>query len=149
MSKFRFDQIKKQMERSYEQLPTVLANQARNYFLDSFAKESFNGRSWKNVQRRIKGTKAYNSPGRPKASAHSRGILIGRGVLRRKVRNSIREKSALRVRLLVDLPYAKRHNEGLDGMPQRQYMGQTAELTRMQRKYITAFIRQLWRTTKS
>lgn len=149
MSKFGFDKVKEQIEQSYDQLPTRLANQARNYFLDSFEKQSFNGQKWKEVQRREPGTKAYRWPSRPKSSAHSRQILRGRGVLRRKVRNSIREKSALRIRLLVDLPYAKRHNEGLDGMPQRQYMGQTAELTAMQRKSIIAFIRKQWRSTKS
>ncbi len=41
---------------------------------------------------------------------------------------------------MVDLPYAARHNSGLDGMPKRQFMGKSPILMRQHREKIKEFI---------
>jgi hypothetical protein len=53
------------------------------------------------------------------------------------------------IKLLVDLPYAAVHNEGTDKIPKREFMGQTSELTRMQRQRIDSFFDQVWDINRS
>jgi phage gpG-like protein len=58
-----------------------------------------------------------------------------------------------RFRMIVDLPYAAIHNEGGEGkafgkypftMPKRTFVGQTNELTTMQRGQIDKTIKKIW-----
>jgi phage gpG-like protein len=70
--------------------------------------------------------------------------LIGTGRLRRKVANSIVVADWNRIKLLVDLIYAAAHNEGTRNIPQRQYMGQTKELTKMQGELIEKQFKKIW-----
>jgi len=139
--KFNFAGLKENLRRMHTELPDLLANQAQNYFSKSFFKQGWNGKSWKEVQRRIPGTNAYKYPKKKDLGRRKRPILVGKGStkLRRAVANSVRVKTWPVVRLVVDLPYARRHNEGLDGMSKRQYMGQTQELRDMQIKRIRQY----------
>ena len=66
------------------------------------------------------------------------------GRLRRAVGTSIRVKTFELIKLVVDLKYAARHNDGLDGMPKRQFMGDHPELTKKQRAIITKFFDKVW-----
>jgi hypothetical protein len=145
VSKFNFDRVVENMQTVNRDLPVLLANQARNYFLDTFTLQGWSGDKWKEVQRRTPGTPAYKWPAKPKASSRSNPILIRTGKLRRAVRNSIREASVTRVRLVVDLVYAKRHNDGEDGMPKRKFMGNSPILMKMQRELIDQKIKTVWR----
>jgi len=54
-----------------------------------------------------------------------RAILVGHNTAGNKLRNSFRTKINRRKQVVFYTykPYAKRHNEGLDGMPKRQFMG--------------------------
>ncbi|MEG7677090.1 hypothetical protein U2060_15225, partial [Listeria monocytogenes] len=70
--------------------------------------------------------------------------LTNSGALRRATSNSIRQATWERIMLVVDLPYAKRHNEGLDGMPQRTFIGQTNELTKIQNEFVTKYFDKIW-----
>jgi phage gpG-like protein len=55
-----------------------------------------------------------------------RAILTGHGTGGNKLRNSINSrKDKDHVRFFTSKPYAERHNEGKDGMPQRQFMGKS------------------------
>ncbi|MDV6170221.1 phage morphogenesis protein [Flavobacterium sp. DG1-102-2] len=55
-----------------------------------------------------------------------RAILTGHETGGNKLRNSIRaRKTKNAVRFFTSKEYAQRHNEGLDGMPQRQFMGKS------------------------
>lgn len=128
-------------------LPEKLANQSRNYFVKSFSDQAWEGKAWPEVNRRKKGTPEYKYPKKKDLGRRTRPILIGKGStkLRRAVANSIRVKSWPVVRLVVDLPYARRHNEGLKGMPKRKYMGDSKLLRAKQVKTIKRFIKEAFK----
>lgn len=137
-----FENLKNQIFAMKRTIPVLLANQAMNYFLSSFDKQGWNGESWQEVKRRIEGTPEYKYPLHSDLGRRTRAILIGKGStrLRRAVNNSVKIAEFPTVLLEVDLPYARVHNEGnpARGIPKRQYMGQTAELTKMQIELINS-----------
>ena len=56
-----------------------------------------------------------------------RNILIGHNTGGNKLWKSFRaRREQNRVRIYTYKPYAKRHNEGVDGMPKRQFMGNSS-----------------------
>lgn len=58
-----------------------------------------------------------------------RAILTGYGTGGNKLRNSFKSrKDKDHVRFFTNKEYAQRHNEGLDGMPKRQFMGRSKYL---------------------
>jgi hypothetical protein len=100
---------------------------AVRHFRESFRNEGFtdDGLSkWDNVQRRMPKTNAYKYA---TPSARTRGILRGKGILA----NSVKTISVSPVQIVVGvqgLKYAARHNDGLDGMPKRQFIGNSKVL---------------------
>lgn len=144
-SKFNFQQVLSQLQQVQKELPVLLANQAKNHFLDQFKEQGWEGAAWQEVKRRIPGTPEYKWPQKPKASSRTNPILVRSGKLRRAVSNSIRSATFKSVRLVVDLPYAKRHNEGLDGMPERRYMGDSPALRAKQQDTINKYINKIWK----
>ena len=95
-------------------------------FKDNFQKESFFGRAWKEVKRRLQGVKG---------AAGRRKILTGpTGNLGRSIQATPRDGS---VTIHSDLPYASAHNDGTSNagrshnvrIPQRQFIGESPELT--------------------
>jgi phage gpG-like protein len=117
----------------------------KNHFVNSFKKQSWDGDKWQEVQRRIKGTKAYNYPKKKGLKRRTRPILVGRGSLRRAVNSSLKSVTPNRVRFEVDLPYAAIHNEGLrmargGMMPKRQFIGLTEELNKTNKKIIRKYV---------
>lgn len=129
MDKFEFDKTVEKLQAIKYDLPTKLANIAQNYFVHSFYTDSWDGKSWQEVQRRIAGTDAYKYPiGRDEAR-HKRGILIGKTRdLIDSVRHSIRSVSWEQIVLGTDVPYAVYHNEGTATIPKRQFMGESSQL---------------------
>lgn len=111
-NRFNFDQVKQNLERTKRELPVRLAKQAENYFTASFTKQGFDGKKWKEVNRRIPGTYEYKYPKSKGLTRRTKPILIGSGALRRAVSNSIRNATFELVELQVDLPYAQIHNQG-------------------------------------
>lgn len=104
----------KAMKRS---LPIVVANAAKNHYVDSFKKGGFTDENLDPWEKR----KAKDKRG------GKRAILVKTGALRR----SIRIVSATFSRIEVGstgTKYAKRHNQGLDGMPKRQFIGASRKL---------------------
>lgn len=142
-----FQQIRSNIVVMKEKLPTLVANDTKNYFSKSFINQAWNGKQWKEVKRRIPGTPEYKYPKNKDLSRRTRWILVGKKStkLRRAVANCarVRPQSWPHVVLIVDLPYARRHNEGLDGMPKRQFMGQTVELRNKQTNRIKTTIKDL------
>ena len=143
----RFDVMK-------NELPEKVANTALNHFMRSFAQQGFDDNGvipWKEVQRRTPGYKAYLYPKKKALSRRTRPILFGTKTKRgsgrelfNSVRNGLREQSWLNgVRIVSDLPYSKRHNEGLNGMPKRQFMGRSYSLRNKLRALQRAAIRNV------
>ena len=139
------------------ELPKVLANQAQNFFVSSWDKQGWDGAAWKVPQRRIEGTKAYKYPKKYKLSRRTNITLVGAGnkkgagggTLRRAVSNSIRSQTFNQVRLVVDLPYAKIHNDGLPmkngvNMPKRTFMKDSPILRVSQQVKIKEFGDKVW-----
>lgn len=105
-SKFGFASVQKNILKTKQVLPVLLANQAQTFFVDSWKKQGWEDGSvslWKN--RKDKGKKSQG-----------RAILVKSGKLRRAVGQSIRLKSFDRIQLVVALPYAAVHNDGYNGM---------------------------------
>jgi phage gpG-like protein len=104
----------------------------KNYFLQSFKRQGWDGKKWQEVNRRIKGTKEYEYPKNKGLRRRTREILVGRGQLRRQVNSSIKLVGPTKIIFSVDLPYAAIHNQGgkMKGgktMPKRPYMGESME----------------------
>jgi phage gpG-like protein len=136
-----------------QKLMGLLANDSKNYFVEAFAKQSWDGKAWKQVERKIVGTKAFKYPSKPKSSAHTRPILIGTGKLRRAVSNAKKNGTVGIKRLVLivsDVSYAAVHNDGLKmrsggNMPQRRFMGDTKKLREIQIERIKKFTSAAWR----
>jgi phage gpG-like protein len=114
MNRFNFQQVKANLKITKRELPIKLSAQAENHFAEAFDKGGLDENKWKEVNRRIDGTKEFKyKPKGISLSAHqSNPILVGKGTLRRKVARSAVERKFDRIRLVVDLPYAAIHNEG-------------------------------------
>ncbi len=123
IGEYRFITHKTQMRNEKNKLPRIIANDIKNHFLLGFRKGG--GQTDKSIggwrPRKYK-TKA------DKATKKIRGILILRGHLR----DSIRVIMATFKKIVIgsDLPYSARHNEGLAGMPQREFIGHSKVLER-------------------
>lgn len=72
------------------------------------------------------------TPNKYGRSITGRGILIGHKTGGNKLSNSFRaiKRSNYAVGFRTYKDYAQRHNEGLDGMPKRQFMGPSKKLNR-------------------
>jgi len=149
-NRFKFDEVIKKLAEQKINVPVKIAEASVYYFLSSWDKQGFGGNSWQEVKRRQSGTKAYKY-GTP--AARTRGILIGKGVssLKHAVKDSKVQADWNLIKLVVDLPYAKVHNEGLRAgrgagfkMPKRQFMGQTAELKDIQMRIIKENMDRIW-----
>ena len=67
-----------------------------------------------------------------------RNILIGHNTGGNKLWKSFRaRREQNRVRIYTYKPYAKRHNEGIDGMPKRQFMGNSQYLREQIKNKVT------------
>ena len=151
-TKFKFEQVKKQLVAMQRETLVLLSDQAQNYFVKSFKNQGFNGEQWKEVQRRTPDTKAYKYPKKKGLQRRTSPILIGAGYKIRggTLRDAVGSMSRTReigngiVRMIVDLPYAKAQNEGNKHLPRRQFIGQTPELTNMQVKKIEQIVTKIF-----
>lgn len=143
MSKFGFDKILRNLDGAKRTLPIQLANEARVYFTNTFKVGGFDGKKWKEVQRRIPGTNAYKYPKKKGLSRRTKPILVQYGLLRRATSMSVRTKNFKKISLVVDLKYAANHNDGIT-VPKRQFMGRSKELDRKHRETIKKVIGKIW-----
>ncbi|CAB4131001.1 hypothetical protein UFOVP129_42 [uncultured Caudovirales phage] len=155
-NKFNFEEVTKRLQQAERETIVLLSNQSQNYFLSSFRKQGWDGENWKEVQRRTPDTKAYKYPKTKGLQRRTSPILVGAGfkvrggTLRRAVSNMARTAEVsnnngnARLRMIVDLDYAKYNNEGTNHNPKRQFVGQTAELTDMQMKKIDEIIKRVF-----
>lgn len=144
MSKFHLEEVLKKIEQTKRELPKKLANMTQNYFVLGFRKQGFDNDKWPEVKRRIPGTPEFKYPKTKGLSRRKKDILTETGELRRKVANSVRVDTWPTVKLVVDLPQAAAINEGTDKMPQRQYVGQTNELTVKQETMVEEYFDKVW-----
>lgn len=150
MSKFGFDKVLENFERTKRELPKIIANDAKNYFVKSWDAQGWDGVGWKEPQRKVPGTKAYKYPKKGADRRHTRAILVGSGALRRAVATSIKMATWDMIKFEVNLPYAKIHNEGLKlgrgtgNMPKRKFMGDSPILKKQIRAKVDTAISKIW-----
>lgn len=149
-NKFNFKRVVDNLEQVKKTVPVKLGNASVNYFTATFKSSSFDGKAWKEVQRRIEGTKPYKYPKKKDLGRRTRAILIGKGSgrLRRAVQGSMKKATWEEITLLIDgelFPYAQRHNEGLANMPKRTYMAESKQLNKEYRKIIIKEIDRIWK----
>lgn len=118
-----FKNIQKKLLAVQRVAPRVLANEGVKVFMDNFRTESYEGDKWETPERKEPGTKAYRYPKMRDLGRRTRPTLVGKT---RKLKNatntSVKEANTHRIRWANWLPYAKRHNDGLSGMPKRSFM---------------------------
>jgi hypothetical protein len=146
VEKFNFDAVKKKIDNAKREALVSLSVQAQDYFLSSFKKQSFDGQSWQQVQRRTSGTKAYLYPKTKGLQRRTNPILVGSGDLINAVSTMSRtaQITGTSMRMTVNVPYAAYLNDGTNKMVKRQFVGQTQELTEMQQKEITSIIDKIF-----
>lgn len=123
--------LRRQLEHD---LPLRIGNLAVRLFTRNFRREGFFGRRWREVQRRIPGTKAHKYLSKKHPASTRRPILTGSGNLGRSIQADPKPGS---VTIHSDLPYAEAHNEGTRTagrrhnvrIPQRRFIGEHPELT--------------------
>lgn len=145
---FKFGEIKSRLEETKRVIPVVIAKQAEQHFTEAFNKGGLDEHKWDESKRRIEGEKAYMQ--KPKGITmqrwHSNPTLVGvTGALRRKVSRSIMNATWANIRLVVDLPYAKYHNEKMEGSTWRPFMIQTSTLKDKQLKLIREKFDKIWK----
>lgn len=154
MNGFNLQQVKKNLMRTQREIPLRLAKMTEKHFAESFSKGALDEYKWKEVQRRIEGTPSwkYKKKGISLNTQRTAPILVQTGNLRRKVNRSIHSIKPNEIRLVVDLPYAKIHNEGgmagrnhASAIPARPFMKQTKVLTQMQTDLIKKQMDLIWR----
>lgn len=134
---FHIDALIKNMTEVKHDLPILLANQAQRYFTDTFQQQGIAGNQWKEVQRRIEGTKEYKYPMTKGLSRRTSPILVRTGKMRRAVSNSIRNATFDNIRLTSGgIAYGTYHNDGTGTIPKRSFMKQTTQLTKKQDELI-------------
>jgi phage gpG-like protein len=131
--KFNLDKQAKAVKTQLERAMTLIGNEAKNHFVQSFRDGGFTDKSLKKWEPR----KNQN-----KKSA-GRGILVKSGDLRRSIIRRPVNKQALSVKITTDLIYAAVHNDGLMAgrgrgfkMPKRQFIGNSYQLNEKVKKII-------------
>ena len=145
-NKFEFDKVVARFKFKKRDLPTLIANDSRNFFLQGFKKQGWDDgvvKAWKER----------------KDSNSTKPILVKTGKLRRAVSNSIRLANWDIVKLAIgsEVPYAAVHNEGFKGkiqgvnsmrkmnMPQRKFMGKSKTLTDKTKKRISDEMKKIFK----
>lgn len=137
-----FKAMYKKLGQVEKTLPKVLGNEGTNFFLSNFDKEGFQDdglKKWKEPQRKIVGTKAYKYPKKKDLGRRTRKTLVKTGKLKRAVNASRKETNYKRIVWRIPstvVPYAARHNYGLDGMPKRHFIGESRTLNKIFKKRI-------------
>jgi phage virion morphogenesis protein len=126
------------LKKALANVPRLVGNDAVNHHKEAFIKQGWDGQKWKEVKRRIPGTKAYKYPKKKGTNRRTRGILIGAGSGRLKKSIRITQVTSVSVHIGTDVPYAQVHNEGQKAgrgkgfiMPKRQFMGITKDIEKM------------------
>jgi phage gpG-like protein len=124
-NKFNFKGIEKKARTTLENAMVEIGNAAKSFFVENFRKQGFDDKSVEKWKPRKKDDKRAG-----------RAILVKTGDLRRSIIRNPANRAALSVKISTDLVYAARHNDGLKGMPKRQFMGDSYNLNERIKKII-------------
>lgn len=136
MNKFSLNKSLQILQQQKSTLPQALAEATQAYFNKSFDTQSFNAQPWKDVQRHFK------------KGGNNKPILQQTGTLKNAVSKSLVKADFASIKFEVQgIKYAAVHNQGLKAgrgkgfqMPQRQFIGHTEELAKIQKEIIRTYI---------
>ena len=138
--------LQKLLERAAQEIPkqalTVIGVEGKNFINKNFKEGGFTDSStvkWqerKTEDRQGRDITRYRTNKRGKAGSlnqygqrnKGRALLVGHDTGGNKLKNLFKYRISLgssQVSFYTAKEYAQRHNEGLDGMPKRQFMGQS------------------------
>lgn len=152
--------LKRGMKVMPDKLPRIVEGEGLQFISKNFRDQGFNGsglKKWKARKTRSAGGKDLtryrtNRVGRKGAlnrygsKIKDRALLVGHGTGGDKLKNSFRaKKTEKQVRFITYKAYAQRHNEGEDGMPQRQFMGKSPYLEGQIKKKLTKELDKLFK----
>jgi phage gpG-like protein len=124
-NKFNIKGIEKKARTTLENAMVEIGNSAKSFFVENFRKQGFDDKNVEKWQPRKKADKRAG-----------RAILVKTGDLRRSIIRNPANRAALSIKISTDLVYAARHNDGLKGMPKRQFMGDSYNLNERIKKII-------------
>ncbi len=119
--KINFKAMQTKVKKVKAETPRLIAGIAVDHFKQSFRDGGFTDDRLNPWKKRKRGNKA------DRRTRKSRAILVDSGDLRR----SIKPRRFTFRNIVVGsygVTYGKRHNRGLDGMPQRQFMGSSHKM---------------------
>lgn len=131
---FNFSKVRRKIAAQRMAIKTEMGTKAMNHFKGNFRAQGF-------VDVGIDPWKARKA--QDKKNKKIRAILVKRGILLR----SIGIIGTPGERVIVGtrgIKYAKRHNEGLAGMPQRKFIGRSTKLEMNIREAIIKRINRIW-----
>lgn len=132
---FEFDKTLANYKRFQETAPKIIAEQSKNHFLEGFRKGGGQTDASKSGWEPRKKTAKRNE---------GRGILIDTGALRRSIR--VIKASFKEIIISTErVKYAERHNEGLKGMPQREFMGDSKDLNRKNKNSLVNLLKRVFK----
>lgn len=143
--------LDKAMRTIPDKLPIIVEVEGLNFIKKNFRDEGFNDgskKAWEKRQTERDGrdltrykTNRIGTAGslnRFGQKNQGRAILVGHDTGGDKLSNSFRaRRNRQRVVFYTYKAYGQRHNEGLDGMPKRQFMGKSATLENNIKKKLT------------
>ena len=138
-----------------DDVPLKVGNAVTKLFKKNFQTESFFGKKWKQVQRRIPGTKPYKAAdykigGEKHPSWRKSPILTISGDLGRSISYKVEKGTAI---VYSDLEYSSAHNDGTTTagrnhsttIPQRQFIGDHEEVDKVIKATITKKLNDLFK----
>jgi len=137
-------------QQEVDRMVTIMGNDAKNHYVNSFYNQGFTDESLEKWQPRKR--KEYRTRSGKRVNDTNRGILIKTGDLSRSIR--YRKISKYSIVMQSDKPYARIHNEGLQGkawgkhsfkMPKRQFIGYSGVLNRKLRDKFDRIIKNIFK----
>lgn len=132
---FDFKAVEQKYSKFKQTAPKIIANNSLNWFLDGF----------RNGGGQTDSSKGGWDARQPNADRNEgRGLLVDSSALR----NSIQILKCNFKGILIGtmrIRYAKRHNEGLLGMPKREFIGDSKEMDASNKKLLVKLITKIFK----
>lgn len=137
MNKFKLNKISIAVDKAFKESLDIVAKDAKAFFEKSFRDEGFTDNSFDKWQPRKGQLRGGLGAALKGSHFNTLPTLTKKRVLRRSLKIV---KGFNMITIFTNVPYAARHNYGLDGMPQRKFMGHSRLLERRMRAKVTAKI---------
>lgn len=132
---FEFDKSLSAYKSFKQKAPKVIANNSLNHFLEGFRKGGGQTDDSKG---------GWTARGSSAPRNQGRAILVDTGALRRSI-HALKISFKEIIIGTTGIPYADRHNEGLVGMPKREFIGDSKELNEKNKKILVNLLSKVFK----